>query len=181
MTNRRVILSGCSGGGKSTVLAEMAQRGYATVPEPGRRIVMTERATSGQVLPWLDMRAFCTRVIEVAIADMAAAPDGLVLFDRSALDALIWFDRTGNELDRTLRERALNLGYDRTILMFPPWPEIYQQDAERKHGLPEVLAEYEALCDRLPELGFQTVAVPRMSVSDRADWLEAQLVKGWQA
>ena len=40
--NRFIILSGCSGGGKSTLLAELARRGFATVEEPGRRIVIEE-------------------------------------------------------------------------------------------------------------------------------------------
>jgi predicted ATPase len=37
-----VVISGCSGGGKSTLLAELAQRGYGVVEEPGRRIVREE-------------------------------------------------------------------------------------------------------------------------------------------
>jgi predicted ATPase len=37
--DRFVVISGCSGGGKSTLLAELARRGYRTVEEPGRRIV----------------------------------------------------------------------------------------------------------------------------------------------
>jgi len=37
-----VIISGCSGGGKSTLLAELGRRGYAVVEEPGRRIVRQE-------------------------------------------------------------------------------------------------------------------------------------------
>jgi predicted ATPase len=37
--DRFVVISGCSGGGKSTLLAELARRGHAVVEEPGRRIV----------------------------------------------------------------------------------------------------------------------------------------------
>jgi predicted ATPase len=40
--NRFVVISGCSGGGKSTLLIELGRRGYATVEEPGRRIVKEE-------------------------------------------------------------------------------------------------------------------------------------------
>jgi predicted ATPase len=36
--NRFVVISGCSGGGKSTLLAELGRRGHAVVEEPGRRI-----------------------------------------------------------------------------------------------------------------------------------------------
>ena len=42
--DRFVIISGCSGGGKSTLLAELARRGYRVVEEPGRRIVAEELA-----------------------------------------------------------------------------------------------------------------------------------------
>lgn len=31
-----VVISGCSGGGKSTLLSELAARGYHVVHEPGR-------------------------------------------------------------------------------------------------------------------------------------------------
>jgi predicted ATPase len=45
--NRFVVISGCSGGGKSTLLIELGQRGYATVEEPGRRIVKDETLGAG--------------------------------------------------------------------------------------------------------------------------------------
>src|SRR5690606_27766766 len=47
-----VIISGCSGGGKSSILAELDRRGHATVPEPGRRIVEEETSSGGSALPW---------------------------------------------------------------------------------------------------------------------------------
>ena len=39
IVSRHVVLSGCSGGGKSALLAELSSRGFETVEEPGRRIV----------------------------------------------------------------------------------------------------------------------------------------------
>ena len=50
--DRFVVISGCSGGGKSTLLIELGQRGYATVEEPGRRIVKEEMLGAGLALPW---------------------------------------------------------------------------------------------------------------------------------
>src|SRR5690349_6338919 len=37
--DRHVVISGCSGGGKSAQLDELAARGYRTFPEPGREII----------------------------------------------------------------------------------------------------------------------------------------------
>lgn len=61
MTSRHVVLSGCSGGGKSTLLSALGRRGWVVVPEPGRRIVEEEQRGDGRALPWVDLAAFAMR------------------------------------------------------------------------------------------------------------------------
>nr|MBA3811847.1 AAA family ATPase [Caulobacteraceae bacterium] len=87
--NRFVVISGCSGGGKSTLVAELARRGYATVEEPGRRIVREEIRAGDSAFPWVDGIAFLRRAVAVALADRAAARrrEGWVFFDRGLIDA----------------------------------------------------------------------------------------------
>ena len=52
-----VTISGCSGGGKSTLLSELRRRGFA-FDEPGRRIVADELKRCGRALPWVEAVAF---------------------------------------------------------------------------------------------------------------------------
>jgi predicted ATPase len=47
--DRFVVISGCSGGGKSTLLAELGRRGHTVIEEPGRRIVIEEMNGGGSV------------------------------------------------------------------------------------------------------------------------------------
>ena len=84
--NRLVVISGCSSGGKSTLLAELGRRGYAVVEEPGRRIVKDELAGDGLALPWLDATAFLRRAVTVALADWttAIASDSWVFLPQQA-------------------------------------------------------------------------------------------------
>jgi predicted ATPase len=42
-----VTISGCSSGGKSTLLVELRRRGFAMIDEPGRRIVAEELKRGG--------------------------------------------------------------------------------------------------------------------------------------
>jgi hypothetical protein len=51
------------GGGKSTLLIELGQRGYATAEEPGRRIVKEELLGDGLALPWVNKIAFARRAM----------------------------------------------------------------------------------------------------------------------
>jgi predicted ATPase len=63
-----VVISGCSGGGKSTLLTELGRRGYVMVEEPGRRIVRAEMPGDGLALPWVNATAFARRAITLALA-----------------------------------------------------------------------------------------------------------------
>ena len=56
--NNYVIISGCSGDGKSTLLSELASRGYQIVFEPGRQIVKEQTVIQGDALPWIDLKKF---------------------------------------------------------------------------------------------------------------------------
>jgi predicted ATPase len=169
------VLSGCSGGGKSTLLAELARRGYATVPEPGRRIVREEMQGEGAALPWVDGVAFARRAIEMSLADRAAAPDGLewVFFDRGLVDAAAGLERLTSE--PALSAHGLAHRYNPTVFLTPPWPEIYRTDAERPHALDAAIEEYDHLLQVYPALGYQVVILPKVSVARRADLVLATL------
>jgi predicted ATPase len=173
--NRFVILSGCSGGGKSTLLAALARRGHAVVPEPGRRIVAEETASGGTALPWIDMAAFARRAIEMALTDRrkAIGRAGWVFFDRGLIDAAAALQHlTGEPALEPLRQTNC---YHRRVFLTPPWPEIYANDAERRHGLTEAVAEYERLREAYRDLGYETIVLDRTDVETRADILLASL------
>jgi predicted ATPase len=166
-----VAISGCSGGGKSTLLAELARRGYAVVEEPGRRIVLEERNSEGSALPWVDMAAFLRRAIAMALADRATARerDGWVFFDRGLVDAAAGLQHwTGEPVLASLGQTHR---YHRRVFFTPPWPEIYQIDAERRHGQDAALAEYSRLLEAYPSLGYEVVMLPKVGVPERADFV----------
>jgi len=169
MPSAHVVLSGCSGGGKSALLAELSRRGFATVPEPGRRIVAEEMRGEGAALPWVDLAAFARRAVEMARRDRAAfaTSAGWVFFDRGLVDAASALeDATGEPALEPLRRSHR---YNQTVFLTPPWPEIYVGDAERRHGLDESVAEYERLRRVYPSLGYRVVVLPKVAVEARAD------------
>ncbi|MGO4125288.1 AAA family ATPase [Inquilinus sp. YAF38] len=169
--NRFVVISGCSGGGKSTLLAEFGRRGHAVVEEPGRRIVKEELESGGRALPWVDGPAFARRAIAVALADRTVAEcrPGWVFFDRSLVDAASALQHmTGEPALETL---ARPHPYHQRVFLAPPWPEIYGTDPERRHGLDAAITEYERLLQDYPVLGYEVVILPKVSVAERADFV----------
>jgi predicted ATPase len=171
--SRFVIISGCSGGGKSTLLAELARRGHAIIEEPGRRIVREELASGGTALPWVDERAFARRAIAMAEADLAAAGahEGWVFFDRGLIDAQAALRHlTGAPFSAGLRGR-----FHEQVFMAPPWPALFAPDAERRHGFEAAESEYVRLVEAYTSLGFRLSDLPRLDVPGRADFVLASL------
>ncbi len=134
-----------------------------------------ELETGGGALPWVNPLAFTHRAIEMAIADREALQSysGWVFFDRGLIDAAAALeDRTGQQV---LAALDVLHRYHRRVFMAPPWPEIYQTDAERQHGFDDSLPEYHRLKRALPALGYEVIPLPKVSVAARAEFVLAVL------
>lgn len=173
--NRFVVISGCSGGGKSTLLAELRRRGHAVVEEPGRRIVREEMAGDGVALPWVNPAAFARRAVAMALADREAAEglEGWVFFDRGLVDAAAALEHATGEVVLEPLGRARR--YHPRVFLAPPWPEIYVNDPERPHGFEAAKAEYDRLTEAYARLDYAVTLLPKTDVAARADFVEAVL------
>lgn len=166
-----VILSGCSGGGKSTLLSQLSKRGFATVEEPGRRVVEQQLKVEGTALPWLDLKAFLKQAIAIAQQDYAAAGErsGISIFDRSLIDAASALRHLGDDCWYETLRTAFR--YDSQVFLTPPWPEIYVTDNERRHGFEDAVEEYQRLCRDYVDLGYDVVILPKAGVNDRVEFM----------
>jgi predicted ATPase len=174
---KRVVISGCSGGGKSTLLIELSRLGYGVVEEPGRRIIAEERETGGDAFPWVDAEAFVRRAIEMSLRDIdeCSNPSQWVFFDRGLVDAAsALYQITGEPLSTSLGVEHL---YHRKVFLTPPWPEIYVTDADRRHQLSNAVEEYDRLLEVYSSIGYKVLIVPKTSVKTRADFVLEQLAQ----
>lgn len=174
--NRLIVISGCSGGGKSTLLTELGRRGYPVVEEPGRRVVADQMRSNRPALPWTDMISFLHRVSALARSDLKTtnASDGWIFFDRGLVDAVTALQHaTGDPLLKALAEEVPH--YYKLVFLVPPWPEIYVQDSERRHSLDDASEEYLRLLDAYPALGYHVHIIPKTTVVERADYVLSTL------
>ena len=164
-----VVLSGCSGGGKSTLLTELAHRGHQVIPEPGRQIVKEQEAIGGKGLPWDNLDHFLELALSRYLLQFNSQKerDKFVFFDRGIIDALQLSLKQGDHF----KKAAQKFRYNKVVFMLPPWPELYKNDAERKHNYQNALKEYEELMIKYKSFGYQVVLVPKIGVKERADFI----------
>ena len=170
---KRVVISGCSGGGKSTLLAALAVQGFEVVQEPGRRVIAEERASGGDALPWLNTRAFVDRLVAMSTNDLNTDSDGWIFFDRGFVDAMSALSQiTGDPLPDCLYNGH---HYHPRVFLTPPWLEIFENDADRRHGFSQAVEEFERLELVYPALGYEVITVPKTSVEQRVTFVLRQL------
>lgn len=175
--DRHIIISGCSGGGKSSLLEVLRRRGEVVIDEPGRRIVCEELATDGSSLPWVNPAAFARRAILLSKQDRHAieTSSAPVFFDRGLIDAAIALEHaTGEPVVHTLYGQ---LAFYRQVFFAPPWPEIYQRDVQRQHVFDDAIEEYVRLTAAYPKLGYEIVLLPKTSADERADFVQSTVSK----
>ncbi len=174
---RFVMISGCSGGGKSTLLAALRSRGVAVQPEPGRQIVREQLFIGGDALPWADVESFVRLVVSRAMNQLAEAAvhEGFTVFDRGLVDAFAWFRTSGRAVPPPLAEAVRRLRYADTVFMAPPWRAIFHEDAERRHGFTEAEAEYHGLVEAYQALGYSLIELPRVDVDTRLRFVMERL------
>ncbi|MFA7263576.1 MAG: AAA family ATPase [Caulobacter sp.] len=170
---RAVVITGCSGGGKSTLLAELARRGHRVFPEPGRQIVKEQDWIGGDALPWDAPAKFAELALSRGLNQRitAATAGGLAFFDRGIVEPLSGLEQLGLPVPAHFRRAAQVCRYDETVFVAPPWPEIFRADAERRHGFDEAVAEYGPLTAAYARLGYRLVELPKVEVAARADFV----------
>lgn len=175
---RLIILSGCSGGGKSTLLAELGRRGYAVYEEAGRQVVKEQHLIGGTALPWADAAAFVELTISRTMHNMVMAARGrrTAFFDRGIVDQISGYEQhPGRPIPGHLLDAAEHFRANDTVFMVPPWPEIFRNDAERRHSLSQAEDAYATLLRGYERFGYRPVPVPKLDVRARADFVLRQL------
>lgn len=171
-----IVISGCSGGGKSTIINAFADHGYTVMPEAGRQIVQEQMEQRGNLLPWSDAVGFTHGLIERNIRfynqalDIEKPKNNIIFFDRSLLDALCYL-KFQNQFSERHRQMIDQYRYNTVVFMLPAWPEIYIQDSERQHGFDVAIGEYNRLIEFYPKYGYQVIEVPKLSVAKRLKFI----------
>ncbi|MEL6510632.1 MAG: AAA family ATPase [Pseudomonadota bacterium] len=165
--HHHILITGCSGGGKSTLIDALSQAGHSVVPEPGLRIVRSEKARGGTALPWRDMPAFLWRAVAMARADLVAVAEDTppVFFDRGLLDAAVGLQHLcGVPFSETL---GTGFPYAKRIVLAPPWREIYLRTENRQHSFKDATHEYDRIRDATVNLGCDILELPQVDVKTR--------------
>ncbi|CAM4330711.1 AAA family ATPase [Pseudoalteromonas ostreae] len=177
--NNRIIFTGGPGSGKTSVIELLCHMGYQSAPEVGRKVIQAQVKSEGSALPWLDKTAFRDEMVLEEINNYENFGDAEITFyDRSIIDSYGYSKLECLTISELLLVKCRELGYCRKVFIFPPWEEIYENDAERKQDFDEALATYHEMMNAYTKFGYDLIEVPKASIKERVQFIVGQLIDG---
>lgn len=174
MDNHRFhVITGASGGGKSTLVAALKDLGYSTIPEAALAIMREQLERNGKILPSVDRAAFMEAVLTRSIQDLETAQSlrGPVFFDRGIPE---WLRFLGSSAKADAIAVARHR-YAGTVFVAEPWPEIYVCDHYRRHSFERAAKSYAPAISAYIEAGYKTCVIPKASVQERVEFIVAHV------
>ncbi len=169
---KKVVITGGPSIGKTTVIELLAARGYATVPEAARLVIIEERVKDSDLLPGKNLAGFQEVVVQKQLALEAAAEGEIVFLDRSVVDGVAYC-RLGNvpvppEIHTVGKNR-----YDHIFLLDSLG--IYVEDGVRSKDLEDAEQLQLLVEEAYKEFGYAIVRVPVLTPEERVDFILARI------
>jgi len=180
MSTRIFILTGGPCAGKTTLLEELARRGFPVIPEAARMVIQ-----DGHLTPAADPLEFQREVLRRQLAFERAAPSGVVFADRGVGDhfGYIEYYRTARGIDILAAfARELSVAWDEArprygaIFLLDQGLTYYTPTAYRRENEAEAAAVHQALAGAYRARHRRVIDVPWGSVEERAERVIAAAV-----
>jgi predicted ATPase len=165
--NHKIVITGGPGGGKTTILNALSERGYGVVPETARGIIKKRLAAGFSPRP--DPVSFGREILSSDIEKYRNTTfcNHAVFFDRGVLDALYMLNAVGALTRYEIEQCVQQFPYNGIVFLLPPWKEIYVTDSERDQSFEESVEVFEGMKKWYLQWDYETVEVPRGNINER--------------
>jgi len=169
--NKKVVISGAPGTGKTSIIEELSKRGYTCHPEISREIIKEQIATKGFITPWQDLIEFSNIVIKQRKNQYHQATSNLDFFDRGIIDAIAYLNKENTPIKKEWQSIANHHKYYEKVFITPPWKEIYVNDNERKEDFESTIEIHQCMINAYESFNYKVIIVPKMSINDRLNFI----------
>ncbi|WP_299014092.1 ATP-binding protein [uncultured Polaribacter sp.] len=170
---KKIVLIGGPGTGKTTVLNTLKERGFFCFEEVSRDVIIEAKQKGIDQLFLTEPLLFSKMLLEGREKQYKKAVETkteIVFFDRGLPDVHAYMDYFKTEYPDYFVEKSKQFKYTK-IFHFKPWKEIHTTDNERYETFEEAVKIDCYLVNTYKKLGYELITVPFGKVSERCDFI----------
>lgn len=173
MKQKKIVITGGPGTGKSTIIDELIKKEFTCMPEISRTITKEAQLSGIDQLFLTDPLLFSKLLLNGRIEqyeDASSQDAEMVFFDRGIPDIHGYMDYIGITYPDLYLNQSNNHRYSH-VFMMPPWKEIYKTDSERYESFEQSLIIYKYLIEAYQNMNYPITIVPEGNITERVDFI----------
>ncbi|MBT8318809.1 MAG: ATP-binding protein [Gramella sp.] len=173
MKNRKIVITGGPGTGKSSIIHNLEDKGEKCLHEISRQVTLEAQKEGIDQLFLEKPLLFSEKLLQGRLNQYheAKAFDADHIFiDRGLPDVVAYMDYFDTTYPQVFHDTCSQHRYD-LIFILPPWEEIYTSDNERYESFEEALKISSYLYSTYRRYGYHPIEVPKLSVEKRTNFI----------
>ncbi len=170
MKNKRIIITGGGGSGKTSIINTLGKKGFSTYPEVSRQIIKKQQLINGDLTPWQNLSCFAEECLCRMEKQLDNNLNEFSFYDRGIPDIIAYLKVNKFEVKDKYFAKANQ--YYNTVFICPPWKDIFINDAQRPETFEYSKSIYLSIKKIYSDLGFKLIELPKISVKLRVKIIE---------
>ena len=174
--NRKYIITGAPGTGKTTIINALIKKGYSCAEEISRELIAEQLSIGGDILPWKNQIAFENHIANLRKEQyLNCSEKENYFFDRSSIDCIAYLKANKLEITNEISQITKECIFNKQVFITPLWEEIYINDGERIEDIKSALNIENSIIKTYKSLGYNLITVPKLSVKERVNFIISKI------
>tara|TARA_B100000767_G_scaffold194230_1_gene181284 strand:+ start:43 stop:570 length:528 start_codon:yes stop_codon:yes gene_type:complete len=174
--NRKYIITGAPGTGKTTIINALIKKGYSCAEEISRELIAEQLSIGGDILPWKNQIAFENHIANLRKEQyLNCSEKENYFFDRSSIDCIAYLKVNKLEITNEISQITKECIFNKQVFITPLWEEIYINDGERIEDIKSALNIENSIIKTYKSLGYNLITVPKLSVKERVNFIISKI------
>jgi predicted ATPase len=171
--NRKIVITGGPGTGKSSIIYKLEENGENCLHEISRQVTLEAQKEGIDQLFLEKPLLFSEKLLDGRLSQYHKAQEinsSRIFLDRGLPDVVAYMDYFDTQYPEVFNKTCEIHRYD-LIFILPPWEKIYTSDNERYESFEEALKISSYLYSTYRRYGYEPIEVPKLSVEDRTEFI----------